>query len=137
MHTLSDFLTSSFSAFPFNLFILFSSLTSITQNMYWNCCLEYAWMLLCHFVAPTLDLYVTSVFITKIDEWSSCRWCFDVELVYLCKYFQIPIIEISVNWSEIPGSKVSPLSILNILWELALMSMGYRTGIWSIRTRAC
>ncbi|PWA64030.1 nucleotide-diphospho-sugar transferases superfamily protein [Artemisia annua] len=64
------------------------------------------------------------------------RWCFDVELVYLCKYFQIPIIEISVNWSEIPGSKVSPLSILNILWELALMSMGYRTGIWSISTRA-
>ncbi|KAK4406137.1 Dolichyl-phosphate beta-glucosyltransferase [Sesamum angolense] len=33
------------------------------------------------------------------------RWCFDVELVYLCKLFHIPMIEISVNWSEIPGSK--------------------------------
>ncbi|KAL1825085.1 hypothetical protein ACET3Z_011863 [Daucus carota] len=62
------------------------------------------------------------------------RWCFDVELVYLCKWFQIPIIEISVNWSEIPGSKVNPLSIPNMLWEMALMSLGYRSGIWRIRT---
>ncbi|CAK9136233.1 unnamed protein product [Ilex paraguariensis] len=62
------------------------------------------------------------------------RWCFDVELVYLCKYFHIPMIELSVNWSEIPGSKVNPLSIPNMLWELALMSLGYRTGIWKIYT---
>ncbi|XP_059666248.1 uncharacterized protein LOC132312047 [Cornus florida] len=60
------------------------------------------------------------------------RWCFDVELVYLCKWFCIPMIEISVNWSEIPGSKVNPLSIPNMLWEMALMSVGYRTGIWKI-----
>ncbi|KAK3029723.1 hypothetical protein RJ639_039132, partial [Escallonia herrerae] len=60
------------------------------------------------------------------------RWCFDVELVYLCKWFRIPIIEISVNWSEIPGSKVSLLSIPNMLWEMALMSLGYRAGIWKI-----
>ncbi|XP_059628125.1 uncharacterized protein LOC132270925 isoform X1 [Cornus florida] len=62
------------------------------------------------------------------------RWCFDVELVYLCKWFRIPIIEISVNWSEIPGSKVNPLSIPNMLWEMALMSVGYRTGMWRIST---
>ncbi|KAL0003108.1 hypothetical protein SO802_016889 [Lithocarpus litseifolius] len=60
------------------------------------------------------------------------RWCFDVELVFLCKWFGIPMIEISVNWSEIPGSKVNPLSIPNMLWELALMSFGYRTRMWKI-----
>ncbi|KAL3581549.1 hypothetical protein D5086_015881 [Populus alba] len=60
------------------------------------------------------------------------RWCFDVELVFLCKWFGIPVIEISVNWTEIPGSKVNPLSIPNMLWELALMSMGYRTRMWKI-----
>ncbi|OWM70057.1 hypothetical protein CDL15_Pgr025906 [Punica granatum] len=60
------------------------------------------------------------------------RWCFDVELVYLCKCFVIPMIEISVNWSEIPGSKVNLLSIPNMLWELALMSVGYRGGLWEI-----
>ncbi|KAK6929338.1 Glycosyltransferase 2-like [Dillenia turbinata] len=60
------------------------------------------------------------------------RWCFDVELVYLSKRFSVPILEISVNWSEIPGSKVNLLSIPNMLWELALMSIGYRTGMWHI-----
>ncbi|KAK8677265.1 hypothetical protein V6N13_142813 [Hibiscus sabdariffa] len=37
------------------------------------------------------------------------RWCFDVELVFLCKWFSIPMLEISVNWSEIPGSKDTEL----------------------------
>lgn len=62
------------------------------------------------------------------------RWCFDVELVYLCKRLSVPMIEISVNWSEIPGSKVSGTSILHMLWELVLMSVGYRTGMWEIHT---
>ncbi|PPE02232.1 hypothetical protein GOBAR_DD00759 [Gossypium barbadense] len=61
-------------------------------------------------------------------------WCFDVEIVFLCKWFGIPMLEISVNWSEIPGSKVNPLSIPNMLWELALMSVGYRTRIWKINS---
>ncbi|KAF9676825.1 hypothetical protein SADUNF_Sadunf08G0043400 [Salix dunnii] len=59
-------------------------------------------------------------------------WCFDVELVFLCKWFGFPVIEISVKWTEIPGSKLNPLSIPNMLWELALMSMGYRTRLWKI-----
>uniref|UniRef100_M1C5Z8 Dolichyl-phosphate beta-glucosyltransferase n=2 Tax=Solanum TaxID=4107 RepID=M1C5Z8_SOLTU len=60
------------------------------------------------------------------------RWCFDVELVYLCKWFRVSMNEISVNWTEIPGSKVNLLSIPNMLWEMAIMSLGYRTGIWKI-----
>ncbi|KAJ9175717.1 hypothetical protein P3X46_014245 [Hevea brasiliensis] len=60
------------------------------------------------------------------------RWCFDVEIVYLCKRFSIPMLEISVNWSEIPGSKVNLLSIPHMLWELAIMSFGYWTGMWEI-----
>ncbi|XWS56574.1 hypothetical protein CRYUN_Cryun09bG0096900 [Craigia yunnanensis] len=62
----------------------------------------------------------------------SKKWCFDVELIFLCKWFGIPMLEISVNGSEIPGSKVNPLSIPNMLWELALMSAGYRTRMWKI-----
>ncbi|KAL6526743.1 hypothetical protein OROGR_015833 [Orobanche gracilis] len=62
------------------------------------------------------------------------RWCFDVELAYLCKMFGIRMIEISVTWSEIPGSKVNLLSIPNMLWEMALMSVGYRTGMWTIHS---
>ncbi|CAH9065286.1 unnamed protein product [Cuscuta europaea] len=62
------------------------------------------------------------------------RWCFDVELVYICKWLGVPIVEVSVNWTEIPGSKVNLLSIPNMLWELAIMSLGYRSGQWKINT---
>ncbi|XP_042455804.1 dolichyl-phosphate beta-glucosyltransferase-like [Zingiber officinale] len=62
------------------------------------------------------------------------RWCFDVELVYLCKHIGIPIIEVSVNWSEIPGSKVRLTSILHMLFELMLIRLGYGLGIWKIYT---
>lgn len=60
------------------------------------------------------------------------RWCFDVELVYLCKHLNIPMIEVSVNWTEIPGSKVRMTSILHMLFELVLIRLGYGLGIWKI-----
>lgn len=60
------------------------------------------------------------------------RWCFDVELVYLCKRLRIPMVEISVSWSEIPGSKVRLTSILHMLFELVLIRVGYGLGIWKI-----
>ncbi|XAR72017.1 Dolichyl-phosphate beta-glucosyltransferase [Bertholletia excelsa] len=60
------------------------------------------------------------------------RWCFDVELFYLCKHFGVHLIEVSVNWSEVPGSKMNLLSIPSMLWELVLMWVGYRTGMWKI-----
>ncbi|GMI69710.1 hypothetical protein like AT2G39630 [Hibiscus trionum] len=60
------------------------------------------------------------------------RWCFDVELVYLCKWLGIQMLETSINWSEIPGSKVNLLSLPNIVWELTLMTIGYRTRMWKV-----
>eukprot|EP01018_Ginkgo_biloba_P033018 Gb_27737 [translate_table: standard] len=60
------------------------------------------------------------------------RWCFDVELVYLCKQIHIPIIEISVSWTEIPGSKVRMTSIPYMLFELILIRLGYGLHIWKI-----
>ncbi|KAJ6803526.1 dolichyl-phosphate beta-glucosyltransferase-like [Iris pallida] len=62
------------------------------------------------------------------------RWCFDVELVYLCKHLKISMIEASVNWSEIPGSKVRLTSIVHMLFELVLIRVGYGLGIWKIYT---
>ncbi len=32
------------------------------------------------------------------------RWCFDVELIYLAQRLRIPVTEVSVNWTEIPGA---------------------------------
>jgi len=31
------------------------------------------------------------------------RWGFDVELLYLARHFNIPVSEVAVNWTEIPG----------------------------------
>ncbi|KAG1365779.1 dolichyl-phosphate beta-glucosyltransferase [Cocos nucifera] len=62
------------------------------------------------------------------------RWCFDVELVYLCKHLGIPMVEVSVTWSEIPGSKVRLTSIIHMLFELILIRLGYGLGIWKIHT---
>lgn len=62
------------------------------------------------------------------------RWCFDVELVYLSKCLKIPMVEVSVNWSEIPGSKVRLTSIMHMLFELILIRLGYGLGIWKIHT---
>ncbi|XP_031485491.1 uncharacterized protein LOC116254310 isoform X1 [Nymphaea colorata] len=62
------------------------------------------------------------------------RWCFDVELVYLCKQLDIPVIEISVNWMEIPGSKVRMTSIMHMLFELMLIHVGYGFSLWKIQT---
>ncbi|KAJ3669625.1 hypothetical protein LUZ60_011575 [Juncus effusus] len=60
------------------------------------------------------------------------RWCFDVELVYLSKHLGIPMAEVSVNWTEIPGSKVRFTSIIHMLFELVLIRVGYGLGIWKI-----
>jgi len=34
------------------------------------------------------------------------RWAFDVDMLYICQYLGIKIIEVPVNWKEIPGSKL-------------------------------
>ncbi|XXG80889.1 hypothetical protein AAC387_Pa09g1654 [Persea americana] len=60
------------------------------------------------------------------------RWCFEVELVYLSKCLNIPMIEVSVNWSEIAGSKVRLTSIMHMLFELVLIRLGYGLGLWKI-----
>ncbi|CAN6442594.1 unnamed protein product [Victoria cruziana] len=62
------------------------------------------------------------------------RWCFDVELVYLSERLTIPITEISVSWTEIPGSKVRMSSIIHMLFELMLIRIGYGLGFWKIHS---
>ncbi|ONK78373.1 uncharacterized protein A4U43_C02F18100 [Asparagus officinalis] len=58
----------------------------------------------------------------------------DMEIVYLCKHLKIPMIEVSVNWSEIPGSKVRLTSVVHMLFELVVIRLGYGLSIWKIYT---
>ncbi|KAK9844586.1 hypothetical protein WJX74_004354 [Apatococcus lobatus] len=65
------------------------------------------------------------------------RWCFDVELIYVAQKLGIPIAEVPVNWTEIPGSKIKVTSIIHMAWELAAILIGYSwLGLWRIHLEA-
>ncbi|KAL6742534.1 hypothetical protein Aduo_015677 [Ancylostoma duodenale] len=60
------------------------------------------------------------------------RWAFDVELIYLCELWRIPVLEVSVTWHEVEGSKIVPVwSWLQMGRDLILIWFRYRVGIWT------
>ena len=60
------------------------------------------------------------------------RWAFDVELVHLAQSLKVPMAEVQVTWTEIPGSKVRVTSVAHIAFELAMVRLGYGTGAWRV-----
>lgn len=62
------------------------------------------------------------------------RWAFDVEMLYIAQYFNIPITEVSVDWTEIEGSKIVPFwSWLQMGIDLFHIWFKYRIGAWKIK----
>jgi dolichyl-phosphate beta-glucosyltransferase len=60
------------------------------------------------------------------------RWAFDVELIYLAVRFGIPIFEVPVNWHEVGGSTLDPLSAsLQMFRDVFIIRLCYLVGIWS------
>eukprot|EP00963_Diacronema_lutheri_P001419 scaffold86_cov338-Pavlova_lutheri.AAC.82 len=61
------------------------------------------------------------------------RWCFDVELIFLAKKLGIPVCEVAVNWTEIPGSKIRFWSMASMLVELITIKIAYEwLCVWKI-----
>lgn len=61
------------------------------------------------------------------------RWAFDVEILFLAQHFKMPITEISVKWTEVDGSKVTPIwSWLQMGRDLFLIWFRYAIGAWSL-----
>ncbi|XP_034357275.1 dolichyl-phosphate beta-glucosyltransferase isoform X1 [Arvicanthis niloticus] len=61
------------------------------------------------------------------------RWAFDVELLYIAQFLQIPIAEVAVNWTEIEGSKLVPFwSWLQMGKDLLFIRLRYLTGAWRL-----
>ncbi|KAF2355298.1 Glycosyltransferase 2-like [Trinorchestia longiramus] len=62
------------------------------------------------------------------------RWAFDVEMLVIAQKLGIPISEVAVCWTEIDGSKVTPvLSWLEMGMDLILIWLRYRIGAWQLR----
>lgn len=51
-------------------------------------------------------------------------------------HVQIPMAEVQVNWTEIPGSKVRLSSVLHMALELLMIKAGYQGGCLKPATRA-
>jgi len=61
------------------------------------------------------------------------RWAFDVELLYVAQQYSIPIYEVAVKWSEVPGSKLHIWkAVLNMSRDLLNMRCKYWLGIWCL-----
>ncbi|KAG2780056.1 hypothetical protein PC129_g1806 [Phytophthora cactorum] len=61
------------------------------------------------------------------------RWAFDVELLYLAANSKMAIKEVAVQWTEVPGSKLSVISAtITMLREIILIRLCYTVGIWRI-----
>lgn len=59
------------------------------------------------------------------------RWAFDVELLFLAQSLAIPINEICVNWTEIEGSKITPIwTWIQMGMDLFLIWFRYAIGAW-------
>jgi hypothetical protein len=65
------------------------------------------------------------------------RWCFDVELLYLSMRDQstIPVVEVPINWEEIPGSKINLLeSSFEMARDMMIVRLAYTFGVWQRMT---
>ncbi len=66
-------------------------------------------------------------------------WAFDIELIYLSEKLGIPIDEINVKWTEIPGSKLikGPIDIvtnsLSMARDIVCIFCCYTFGIWKFK----
>ena len=61
------------------------------------------------------------------------RWAFDVEALYIAQRLAIPVAEVSVNWEEIPGSKLSVVQAsIQMAIDLVRIRLAYTLGFWSV-----
>lgn len=64
------------------------------------------------------------------------QWAFDVELLFLAQFKQMDIREVSVNWTEIEGSKITPVwTWIQMGRDLFLIWFRYAIGAWSLHEK--
>lgn len=65
------------------------------------------------------------------------RWAFDVEILFLAQRLGIPVAEVAVRWTEIDGSKLSPLAAgVQMGRDLIRISGLYTAGLWVVSSKS-
>lgn len=61
------------------------------------------------------------------------RWAFDVENLYRVQRAGMNIVEVPVQWTEVPGSKLSVVkATVNMMMDMLRMRYKYVTGAWGV-----
>jgi len=63
------------------------------------------------------------------------RWAFDVEVLRIAQWLNIPIAEVAINWSEIDGSKLDLKGMITMAKDLFRMRIMYFIGEWKVPKR--
>ena len=63
------------------------------------------------------------------------RWAFDVEVLRIAQWLNIPVAEAAINWSEVDGSKLDMKGMVTMAKDLFRMRLMYFTGQWNIPTK--
>jgi dolichyl-phosphate beta-glucosyltransferase len=63
------------------------------------------------------------------------RWAFDVEVLFLCKYFTIPVAEVPVTWNEVGGSKMTIGGVIGMIRDILLIRFLYILGVWTTKSK--
>jgi len=61
------------------------------------------------------------------------RFAFDVELLLMARKLNIPVAEVSVNWTEIDGSKLNPYTAsFSMFFDILILIFAYHSGMWQV-----
>lgn len=61
------------------------------------------------------------------------RWAFDVENLWRVQKVGMRIVEVPVQWTEVPGSKLSVVkATVNMVTDMVRMRVCYGAGLWSV-----
>lgn len=61
------------------------------------------------------------------------RWAFDVELIFMAGRLGIPMAEVAIHWTEVPGSKLSLIDgAVTMFRDIVAIRVCYLTGLWQI-----
>jgi dolichyl-phosphate beta-glucosyltransferase len=63
------------------------------------------------------------------------RFAFDVELLIVARRLGLRVVEVPVNWREIPGSKVNLRAMVQMGLDCLLMCFTYGLGMWGVTRR--